>query len=199
MSKLFDNFEKVSLQDWNEKIIKDLKGSNYRKKLVSFTEGIEINPVYSDENIEKIHPINFPSDWISFQEIDAIHAKTANQKALLALNNDVSGLSFINPNNLDLLLEGIAVNDIAIKFTNYHSDFINEWKYYCDINNITITAITDENIIIPETFDYAKLHSVSTEGKEKLSEIKPKTIGQASRISGVSPSDINVLLIYIGR
>ena len=56
-----------------------------------------------------------------------------------------------------------------------------------------------ENIIIPETFDYGKLHSVSTEGKEKLSEIKPKTIGQASRISGVSPSDINILLIYIGR
>ena len=150
MNKLFDTFEKVSLQEWNEKIIKDLKGSNYRKKLVSFTEGIEINPVYSDENIEKIHPINFPSDWISFQEIDAIHAKTANQKALLALNNDVSGLSFKNPNNLDVLLEGISVNDISIIFTDYNSDFINKWKYYCDINNITITAITDENTIIPE-------------------------------------------------
>ena len=149
MNKLFDTFEKVSLQEWNEKIIKDLKGSNYRKKLVSFTEGIEINPVYSDENIEKIHPINFPSDWISFQEIDAIHAKTANQKALLALNNDVSGLSFRNPNNLDVLLEGISVNDISIRFTDYNVDFINEWKYYCNINSITTTAITDENTIIP--------------------------------------------------
>ena len=56
-----------------------------------------------------------------------------------------------------------------------------------------------ENIIIPENFDYKKLHSVSTEGKEKLIEIQPKTIGQATRISGVSPSDINILLIYIGR
>ena len=149
MNKLFDTFEKVSLQEWNEKIIKDLKGSNYRKKLVSFTEGIEINPVYSDENTEKIHPINFPSDWISFQEIDAIHAKTANQKALLALNNDVSGLSFRNPNNLDVLLEGISVNDISIRFTDYNVDFINEWKYYCNINSITTTAITDENTIIP--------------------------------------------------
>ena len=65
MSKLFDNFEKISLHEWNEKIIKDLKGADYKEKLVSFTEGIEINPVYSDENIETIHTINFPSDWIA--------------------------------------------------------------------------------------------------------------------------------------
>ncbi|MAX69428.1 MAG: methylmalonyl-CoA mutase [Flavobacteriales bacterium] len=150
MSKLFDNFRKISLHEWNEKIIKDLKGSDYKEKLVSLTDGIKINPVYSNENTERIYPISFPDDWISFQEIDATQAKTANQKALLSLNNDVSGLSFKNPNNLDLLLEGILVNDIAIKFTNYHANFINEWKYYCDANNITITAITDENTIIPE-------------------------------------------------
>ena len=56
-----------------------------------------------------------------------------------------------------------------------------------------------ENIILPETVEYKKLHSISTEGREKLNQIKPRTIGQASRISGVSPSDINVLLIYLGR
>ena len=56
-----------------------------------------------------------------------------------------------------------------------------------------------ENIILPEDFEYTKLHSISTEGREKLQQIKPRTIGQASRISGVSPSDINVLLIYLGR
>ena len=48
-------------------------------------------------------------------------------------------------------------------------------------------------------FEYDKLHSISTEGREKLNTIKPKTIGQASRISGVSPSDINILLIYLGK
>ena len=56
-----------------------------------------------------------------------------------------------------------------------------------------------EEIIIPEDFNYNKLHSISTEGKEKLNEIQPRSIGQASRISGVSPSDINILLIYMGR
>jgi len=56
-----------------------------------------------------------------------------------------------------------------------------------------------EDVIIPEDLLYQKLNSLSTEAKEKLSEIKPKTIGQASRISGVSPSDISVLLVYLGR
>ena len=56
-----------------------------------------------------------------------------------------------------------------------------------------------ENIKITKDFKFDKLHSISTEGREKLNAIQPKTIGQASRISGVSPSDINVLLIYLGR
>ena len=56
-----------------------------------------------------------------------------------------------------------------------------------------------EDIKIPQDFNYQKLHSISTEGKEKLAEIKPRSIGQASRISGVSPSDVNILLIYMGR
>ena len=56
-----------------------------------------------------------------------------------------------------------------------------------------------ENIKINKDFEFDKLHSISTEGREKLKEIQPATIGQASRISGVTPSDINILLIYLGR
>ena len=56
-----------------------------------------------------------------------------------------------------------------------------------------------ENIRINSDFRYEKLQSISTEGREKLNNIQPRTIGQASRISGVTPSDINVLLIYLGR
>ena len=56
-----------------------------------------------------------------------------------------------------------------------------------------------ENIKIPEDFDYMKLSSLSMEAREKLSAIRPATLSQASRISGVSPSDISVLLVYLGR
>ena len=56
-----------------------------------------------------------------------------------------------------------------------------------------------EDVTIPEDIEFSKLSSLSSEAVNKLSEISPKTIGQASRISGVSPSDVNVLLIYLGR
>ena len=56
-----------------------------------------------------------------------------------------------------------------------------------------------ENVKIPEDIEYNELLSISTEGRQKLSKIKPENIGQAGRISGVSPSDINILLMYMGR
>ena len=56
-----------------------------------------------------------------------------------------------------------------------------------------------ENIKIPINFDYQKIHSISYEAREKLTKIQPATISQASRISGVSPSDVSVLLVYMGR
>lgn len=56
-----------------------------------------------------------------------------------------------------------------------------------------------ENLKIPGDIVYNELMSISTEGRQKLEKIKPVNIGQASRISGVSPSDVNILLLYIGR
>ncbi|MEQ6124436.1 tRNA uridine-5-carboxymethylaminomethyl(34) synthesis enzyme MnmG [Pseudotenacibaculum sp. MALMAid0570] len=56
-----------------------------------------------------------------------------------------------------------------------------------------------ENVIIPQTFNYNKVKSLSYEAREKLTKIQPTTISQASRISGVSPSDISVLLVHMGR
>jgi len=54
-----------------------------------------------------------------------------------------------------------------------------------------------ENMNIPEQVEYSNIKSLSTEGAQKLSKIKPETIGQASRISGVSASDLSVLMVYL--
>ena len=56
-----------------------------------------------------------------------------------------------------------------------------------------------ENLKIPKEFDYSQLKSISTEARQKLEKIRPETIAQASRISGVSPSDISILLVFMGR
>ena len=56
-----------------------------------------------------------------------------------------------------------------------------------------------ENLIIPDNFDFDKVESLSIECRQKLKKYAPKTIAQASRISGISPADISVLLVYFGR
>lgn len=56
-----------------------------------------------------------------------------------------------------------------------------------------------EDLTIPDSFDYHKLTALSTEARQKLERIKPKTLGQASRISGVNPSDVQILMVYMGR
>jgi len=56
-----------------------------------------------------------------------------------------------------------------------------------------------EDLLIPKEFNYEKINSLSNEAKQKLKKILPKTLGQASRISGVNPSDIQILMLYMGR
>ena len=56
-----------------------------------------------------------------------------------------------------------------------------------------------EDLKIPETFDYKKILSLGNEAKEKLTKIRPATLGQASRISGINPSDVQILMVFMGR
>jgi tRNA uridine 5-carboxymethylaminomethyl modification enzyme len=56
-----------------------------------------------------------------------------------------------------------------------------------------------EELEIPFSFDYTRVKAISTEAREKLGRIKPRTLGQASRISGINPSDVQILMVYMGR
>jgi tRNA uridine 5-carboxymethylaminomethyl modification enzyme len=89
----------------------------------------------------------------------------------------------------DLDEEIIEQAEIDVKYSGY----IEKERLHADkLNRL-------EDAIIPDNFDFNKIKSISTEAKMKFNKIRPKTIAQASRISGVSPSDISVLLIYMGR
>ena len=94
---------------------------------------------------------------------------------------------YIEENNLDP--EVIEQTEIQVKYAGY----IEKEKNNADkLNRL-------ENLKIPKGFDYSRLKSMSMEARQKLAEIQPVTISQASRISGVSPNDISVLLVYLGR
>jgi len=56
-----------------------------------------------------------------------------------------------------------------------------------------------EDLIIPENFDYENVSAVSKEALQKFKKVQPRTLGQASRISGVNPSDVQILMVYMGR
>jgi tRNA uridine 5-carboxymethylaminomethyl modification enzyme len=99
--------------------------------------------------------------------------------------NEVS--TFVADNNLDR--EILEQAEIQVKYSGYIAKERN--------NADKLQRL--ENIKIPKGFDYSKLKSLSYEAREKLKAIQPVTISQASRISGVSPSDISVLLVYMGR
>ena len=95
--------------------------------------------------------------------------------------------SYVEENQLDE--EILEQAEIQVKYSGYIE------KERNNANKLTRL----EDVKIPEFFDYSKIKSMSIEARQKLAQIKPVTISQASRISGVSPSDISVLLIYMGR
>lgn len=94
---------------------------------------------------------------------------------------------YIQDNNLDN--EVIEQAEIQVKYSGYISKEKN--------NADKLTRL--EYVKIPENFDYSQIKSMSFEAREKLKKIQPTTVSQASRISGVSPNDISVLLVYMGR
>jgi tRNA uridine 5-carboxymethylaminomethyl modification enzyme len=80
------------------------------------------------------------------------------------------------------------------------AEILIKYKGYIEKEKELVLKLSKLNELpLKKDFDYHKLKSLSTEAREKLSKIKPTTIGQASRISVVSPSDINVISIFIGR
>ena len=106
---------------------------------------------------------------------------------------------------------GLQDSDVEINFikevSGQYEEEIKEqaeinikYKGYIEKEKENVTKLNRlETIKIPEDFDFTKINSLSSEAKQKLTKVQPKTIAQAGRISGVSPADINVLLVYLGR
>lgn len=86
-------------------------------------------------------------------------------------------------------LESIEQAEILMKYEGYISKE----------NELADKQTRLEDLVLHDDFDYKRLTSLSAEAREKLNKVKPRTIGQASRISGITPSDISILMVYLGR
>ena len=107
----------------------------------------------------------------------------------------------------NITLEKLENIDIIKDFSSKYDDEVREqaevnikYKGYIEKEKENVAKLNRlENVKIPEDFDFLKLASLSAEAKQKMTKVRPKTLAQAGRISGVSPADINVLMVYLGR
>ena len=125
-----------------------------------------------------------------------ISQKTRISNVLLRPQVSLKGLiPIINSLNNYCTDEVIITDDILEE-----SEILIKYEGYIDREHEIAQKLNKfEDIVLYDTFNYSKLSSLTLEAREKLTKIKPKTIGQASRISGVSPSDISALLVFLGR
>jgi len=153
------------------------------------------------ENIRKIKEIlaslNLePEETNVFLERAQSSALAIKQKASQVLLRPMIGLKEMVDNipQIKEALNGFAKeeleeSEIQIKYETYIEK---EKELVIKMNQL-------EDLIIPDNFNYDKLVSLSNEARQKFIKIKPKTLGQASRISGVNPSDVQILMVYMGR
>lgn len=107
---------------------------------------------------------------------------------------------------IDLLLLMKAVSILGEKLRGYDKEELEQaeiqikYEAYIEKEKELVTKMSQlENLSIPHNFNYDKLVSLSNEARQKFTKIQPRTLGQASRISGVNPSDVQILMLFMGR
>ena len=166
-------------------LVKDLRMAKLEEKLNNTKEALTYfeNESISPDDINPILEINNSSPIKQKKKIGKILSRPQIKF------EDLLKVKSVKKKTKTISQEGIEQAEIQIKYNGYIE---REKETVLKLNKL-------EGIRIPKAFDYSKLNAISSESREKLNHIKPETIGQASRISGVSPSDINILLVFMGR
>ncbi|MBC7417734.1 MAG: tRNA uridine-5-carboxymethylaminomethyl(34) synthesis enzyme MnmG, partial [Pedobacter sp.] len=165
----------------------------------------------SDERLEKVNKkIADAEELIKFTKHQGIEMSIANPMlenlGSSSLTQNVKIHSLVGRPHVGLK-DIISVSDPLKEATrNFNQETIEQAEikikyesYFEKENEIVEKMLKMEDKTISGDFDYNKITSISTEAREKLFKVKPKTLGQASRISGVSPSDISVMMVYISK
>lgn len=165
----------------NERLKRVEEKEKKSKAIVTFLEKTSISP-------EEINPILEARSTAKISQSKKMYKIASRPQLNLSDLSKIKKVNeYLEKNNINK--EQLEQAEIHIKYSGY----IEKEKENADkLNRL-------ENIKIPSNFDYSKIKSLSTEARQKLIKIQPITISQASRISGVSPSDISVILVYMGR
>lgn len=160
------------------------KKKKYRDELISFVENYSVKPAEMNEGLEQLGtaPLTHGCKLVDLALRPQVKlSDLANLTPALRLELDK-----IPQKRRDEIMEAA---EILLKYSGY----IRREQQIAD----KISRL--ENIRIKDKFDYSTIQSLSTEARQKLQKINPETIAQASRIPGISPSDINILLVLLGR
>ncbi|MFN5829540.1 MAG: tRNA uridine-5-carboxymethylaminomethyl(34) synthesis enzyme MnmG [Bacteroidota bacterium] len=156
---------------------------------------------------EKVKQVN---DLVSFIKSESISPEEINE-ALLAkesakITQKVKMFGVLARPNIDLTVFKEHIPRIADVFDNYQEDELEQAEilvkyegYIQKEKDLVEKQYRLESLVLHDDFDYTRLTSLGAEAREKLQKVRPKTIGQASRISGITPSDISILMVYLGR
>ncbi len=149
----------------------------------------EVKHILKDFNIKPAE-IN---EYLTSINSATIQEKQKAAKIILRPNISLDDLKTTLP-NLQTSLNEISADALL------QAEIQIKYERYIEKEQQLVDKMSDlENMAIPVNFDYDKLNALSNEALQKMKKIKPSTLGQASRISGVNPSDIQILMVYMGR
>jgi tRNA uridine 5-carboxymethylaminomethyl modification enzyme len=173
--------------------------------------GYEIG-LASEKRLRRMeHKLNESEKMVAFYKETSISMAEANpilaSKATAAISQSDKIFKLFSRPQIDLedilkiekVAEYITNNDVDQEILE-QAEIQVKYSGYIDKERNNANKLTRlEDVKIPDNFDYSQIKSMSIEARQKMTKIRPATIAQASRISGVSPSDVSVLLVYLGR
>ncbi|MBP6236236.1 MAG: tRNA uridine-5-carboxymethylaminomethyl(34) synthesis enzyme MnmG [Saprospiraceae bacterium] len=148
-----------------------------------------IERFFEDTSVDPIHINTFLESIDSSQIKQKIKAKNILSRPNIGMTDMRTALADVDEFLSQFDDESLTIAEISIKYEGY---IRKEQEMVDKMDRL-------ESVRLSDGFDYKAIKSLSIEAREKLNSIRPRTIGQASRISGVSPSDISVLLVHVGR
>jgi tRNA uridine 5-carboxymethylaminomethyl modification enzyme len=155
----------------------------------------------------KINSVNNITNWLSNTYVQPKEAETvfeANNESPLAYKQKAEQI-LLRPNiNLQNIIEikekeAETIKNESIEHLLQAEVQVKYASYIAKEQELVTRMHETENLRIPSSFDYGKIKSLGNEAREKLNKVKPTTLGQASRISGINPSDVQILLVHMGR